>query len=906
MTRKAACLPRLLAFVLMLSLLVTLGPGPARSEASPEAPQADAAAQADPASSAGPADSEAGADSDAEVADAAKWLSSFGLADVEEDENGQPLRVNGYPVCKTPASFNNRSTDRLDYYDTWFCEYPFWGPATGYEPNLAAMSLNMALSADRPESEAEASLDPSEGIVRYLTGAGFSDIRKDDYYKVPTQYTVSSAIGSRVMEHEGEEPFTLIAVAVCGSGYHDEWISNFDVGMDAFHQGFRDSADLIVDRVSGYIATRGIQGRIKLWMSGFSRSAAVSNIAGGLITASGMFPKEDIFVYTFATPAGVISPPAEGYENIFNIMGASDPVPQMAPAEWNFDRYGINIILPSEENATFLGPFFALIRKSNAESDYDINNMYNPGMNLRMRLLFAMILDLMESRHNYYTYYQSFIQYMLSDKSPTNRLQTMNSLIGLTAKGGDAARASVDRMVNYLLRVTSSSFFRNEFATYDNNSGNVMYRLANEHTQDSYLASMELLRLGIVHTSDTFSYVMVRGNASLKVENLDYPEYSFILNTGGEVFPISGQTDDQETLLYAERIGNTSVVAIPHDCNYRITWTAEKDGTLDSLWVDCNARMLSTSPGARSASRAVKAGDTGVAFLMENYMPMIPEGFTQVNVKLADLADYMGIGSVGLHWRTLLSLAVALPTLLICLLFCLFRSLLHGRQGHGFLFWLVLVLLGLFAVEAEMAFWFFVDLPIIRILWKILFGIALIALFFLAHKADNRPPTIWLLGLILYAAGNVLINISLPYAALPMMAFFLIVAFTFIKDQRLTGGQWLIWATFSLLISGAILLRYIGSNAPYAWLAAALAPAVILALVASSSQPGRIRFAMILLALATILQGGYVEITDSILHITGEVFLDFALILLATHHTGEETAEAPQPFKTTHPKEVNP
>ena len=88
------------------------------------------------------------------------------------------------------------------------------------------------------------------------------------------EYTVSTAMGFKKMEHEGEEPYTLIAVGVCGANYDNEWQSNMTPGTGEMHEGFRSAAELVIDRISGYIMTRGIRGRIKLWISGFSRAAA--------------------------------------------------------------------------------------------------------------------------------------------------------------------------------------------------------------------------------------------------------------------------------------------------------------------------------------------------------------------------------------------------------------------------------------------------------------------------------------------------------------------------------------------------------------------------------------------------------------------------------------------------------
>ena len=55
------------------------------------------------------------------------------------------------------------------------------------------------------------------------------------------------------------------------------------------------------------------------------------------------------FAYCFATPAGADksnNPNSEKYNSIFNIVHYYDPVPLVAPAYWNFDRYGRTYIFP--------------------------------------------------------------------------------------------------------------------------------------------------------------------------------------------------------------------------------------------------------------------------------------------------------------------------------------------------------------------------------------------------------------------------------------------------------------------------------------------------------------------------------------------------------------------------------
>lgn len=60
---------------------------------------------------------------------------------------------------------------------------------------------------------------------------------------------------------------------------------------------------------------------------------------------------KDMFAYTFETPAGAIESETNDakYNNIFNTINRNDPVPKVAPAYWNFGRYGVDRFLTTAE-----------------------------------------------------------------------------------------------------------------------------------------------------------------------------------------------------------------------------------------------------------------------------------------------------------------------------------------------------------------------------------------------------------------------------------------------------------------------------------------------------------------------------------------------------------------------------
>ena len=50
------------------------------------------------------------------------------------------------------------------------------------------------------------------------------------------------------------------------------------------------------------------------------------------------YQRKDVYGYCFETPAGALSEEVNGdskYDNIFNIINQSDPVPYVAPAAWD-------------------------------------------------------------------------------------------------------------------------------------------------------------------------------------------------------------------------------------------------------------------------------------------------------------------------------------------------------------------------------------------------------------------------------------------------------------------------------------------------------------------------------------------------------------------------------------------
>ena len=186
-------------------------------------------------------------------------------------------------------------------------------PAEEFSITMARGSMGLTLSAFRSEAGAV-----SPQYETYLREAGFTDIYSFGYDKPPLEDSLSGVIGRKRI---GD--CTVIAAAACGQGYGNEWASNFKVGSGERHEGFSQAAGLFEDHLTGYLKDKKIDGKKKLWISGFSRASAVGNILAADMIESGEY--EDVYAYLFGVPRTTMKPVR--YEGIYNICGQYDPVP---------------------------------------------------------------------------------------------------------------------------------------------------------------------------------------------------------------------------------------------------------------------------------------------------------------------------------------------------------------------------------------------------------------------------------------------------------------------------------------------------------------------------------------------------------------------------------------------------
>lgn len=235
-------------------------------------------------------------------------------------------------------------------------------PSDKYSPELALLSLLFAMTAT-PSKDGKATANTEA----YLAALGFDSRSASyaSYSETPTADTIGSYIARKTITDPDGKPCTLVAVAVRGGDYGDEWLSNFKLadtvvdGTQQFHKGFATAADKVYNRVMDY--TKTIDGAVKVWIVGYSRGAAVANLTAGDLMTHGKMDADDVYAYTFATPQVVRSNSLEQYDNIFNLIAKNDIVPKLPPAGWGFTTYGLTRILQADVPEEMLTTYDALL-----------------------------------------------------------------------------------------------------------------------------------------------------------------------------------------------------------------------------------------------------------------------------------------------------------------------------------------------------------------------------------------------------------------------------------------------------------------------------------------------------------------------------------------------------------------
>ena len=328
---------------------------------------------------------------------------------------------------KMEALLKNSSTPynvEFDYDDNLFLK-----DAEVYDKDLSMLSLGAAISATYEDWAKD-----------FLRDCEFNDALSHQMDIEPTEDSLGYTLG-----HKSIDNSELFAVMVRGHEYKREWANNFIIGETGDHEGWLARVTELNTSLSTYINQYKDEKTVRLWMVGYSRAGAISNMLASLILRTdgiNVNPK-NMFVYTFEAPAGLTEEHAHQYANVHNIVNSADIVTYIPPTQYGLHRAGVDFEIYDINFGTYVTQFDSSITVPDwvpcNSSDFGGNTISND-VDLTQYLindLFSQKVSSTATAHNRESYvanYQSGLSYtigILFALSPNSRSQILANTTSL-------------------------------------------------------------------------------------------------------------------------------------------------------------------------------------------------------------------------------------------------------------------------------------------------------------------------------------------------------------------------------------------------------------------------------------------------------------------------------------------
>lgn len=240
-------------------------------------------------------------------------------------------------------------------------EYAFTTPSTEFSMTTAWFMLTNFMGQDKASTAAQ------------MANLGLEVVLQENYDKPMSDHSHTSAYTLAIGQLPVRGEMRNVAVITIRGTGDGEWYSNFDIAPESGNdcivaENFQLATSAIYESVKPVLESMDAPVIIA---TGYSRGAGCSNLLGLML--NGDFNKEDIYIYTFATPTTVRSD-VENDENIFNLVNMNDMITRMPPQAWGFTRAGTDIELrdPAYVNTDMHLMFMAMLGVCP-----DIDSFYN-------------------------------------------------------------------------------------------------------------------------------------------------------------------------------------------------------------------------------------------------------------------------------------------------------------------------------------------------------------------------------------------------------------------------------------------------------------------------------------------------------------------------------------------------
>ena len=489
-------------------------------------------------------------------------------------------------------------TITVDYCDDWFLQ-----PDSVYNHKLMQASFAMAAAGFRSKVYEIGELD--HDILDFFAKAGFTDPQSDDFNKPTGVNTIGTLIA-----HKKAGDAVIIGISISGNNYQNEWLSNLTIENDIRPKGFDNAAHTVMQRVEKYIKDHQLSGNLRLWVAGYSRAAAVSNLFAADAVDSHQFGA--VYAYTFATPRTTRDAKPERYHSIFNMINPEDVVPMIPFPEWGYDRYGTDLFLPSITTDSHYNELYLKAEK-NADHGTENQPLFNPRMRRELHTVLDYFAYFVNSVNTYTRSIQSLLLKFWQDKD-------LKALINASIKNidfGDILRSIRDQRSGFSNRIYEiynfidfnaqaifRSFMTEKFGSeedYWDNGLSLQENLAFGHYDKSYrfwlFASDDPKE---IFTEDPgYLHLSIVGNVDVEVldENGDFiqqfdHEGWFITETD-EMYNPDFHGDVSNTILYMERNGDQTMIELPCDQEkYTVYIKSNADQNIQVSLMEYSAQRL--------------------------------------------------------------------------------------------------------------------------------------------------------------------------------------------------------------------------------------------------------------------------------------------------------------------------
>lgn len=343
----------------------------------------------------------------------------------------------------------------------------------------------------------------------------------------------------------------------------------------------------------------GIEGKKKLWVSGFSRASAVGNILAADMIESGEY--EDVYAYLFGVPRTTRQPVR--YKGIYNICGQYDPVPSVPLQSWGYERYGTDLYTPPQEADADYTEYALAANAVGIRLDRK-GFRNNPEVNYQLRLLLESLGEFFPSAEAYCKELQGLLADAVVNHSGAHILELLTAAFKDLKPDNPQDKARIDIFTDYIgfivgqhLRVDQRQIEDGSWDPDATLAANlalehlpvtyVRWLFADEDPQKIFAGSHISRRLSVIGAVDIT--VLKDGRALTSIDKTG--RISYLL-----------QEDDSEEAsndpgVFMMRNENVTIVSLPNNAEYTVRIDTDKRRTITFYDLIISPEKLTTEAG---------------------------------------------------------------------------------------------------------------------------------------------------------------------------------------------------------------------------------------------------------------------------------------------------------------------